>query len=71
MGYTPQLAVGVWTGNADRKAMKLADGSITAAPIFNKVLAKGVEGLPAEGWAEPAGISRVRGLRALRAAAHA
>ncbi len=60
MGYTPQLAVGVWTGNADRKAMKLADGSITAAPIFSKILAKGVEGLPAQGWDEPPGISRVR-----------
>ena len=40
MGFTPQLAVGVWTGNSDNKPMKLADGSITAAPIFNKVLAK-------------------------------
>ena len=60
VGYTPQLAVGVWTGNADRKAMKLADGSITAAPIFSKILAKGVEGLPAQGWTEPPGISKVR-----------
>ncbi len=60
MGYTPQLAVGVWTGNADSKAMKLADGSITAAPIFSKILAKGVDGLPAQGWTEPAGISKVR-----------
>jgi membrane peptidoglycan carboxypeptidase len=60
MGYTPQLAVGVWTGNTDSKAMKLADGSITAAPIFSRVLAKGVEGLPAEGWAEPPGLARVR-----------
>ncbi len=60
MGYTPQLAVGVWTGNSDNKSMKLADGSITAAPIFNKVLAKGVEGLPAVGWAQPPGITKVR-----------
>jgi membrane peptidoglycan carboxypeptidase len=60
MGFTPQLAVGVWTGNSDNKPMKLADGSITAAPIFNKVLAKGVEGLPAQGWAVPPGITKAR-----------
>ena len=60
MGFTPQLAVGVWTGNSDNKPMKLADGSITAAPIFNKVLAKGVEGLPAQGWTEPPGITKAR-----------
>lgn len=60
MGFTPQLAVGVWTGNSDNKEMKLADGSITAAPIFNRVLAKGMEGLPVQGWAEPPGIKKVR-----------
>ena len=60
MGFTPQLAVGVWTGNSDNKPMKLADGSITAAPIFNKVLAKGVEGLPAQGWPVPPGITKAR-----------
>ena len=60
MGFTPQLAVGVWTGNSDNKPMKLADGSITAAPIFNKVLAKGVEGLPAQGWTQPPGITKAR-----------
>ncbi len=60
MGYTPQLAVGVWTGNSDNKPMKLADGSITAAPIFSRVLAKGVEGLPAQGWEQPPGLVRVR-----------
>jgi len=51
MGYTPQLAVGVWTGNADNKPMKLADGSITAAPIMHRVLSKGVEGLPVQAGA--------------------
>ncbi len=60
VGYTPQLAVGIWTGNSDNTPMKLADGSITAAPIFNRVLAKGVEGLPVQGWEEPPGIQRAR-----------
>lgn len=60
VGYTPQLAVGVWTGNSDNTPMKLADGSITAAPIFSRVLAKGMEGLPVQGWEEPPGIQRAR-----------
>ena len=60
MGYTPQIAVGVWTGNSDNKAMKLADGSITAAPILNKVLAKAVDGLPVQGWSQPDGVVKVR-----------
>lgn len=60
MGYTPQIAVGVWTGNSDNTAMKLADGSLTAAPILSKVLAKAVAGLPAQGWPQPDGVVRVR-----------
>jgi membrane carboxypeptidase/penicillin-binding protein PbpC len=60
VGYTPQLAVGVWTGNSDNKPMKLADGSLTSAPIFNAVLKKGMEGLPVQKWQEPPGLERVR-----------
>ena len=60
MGYTPHVSVGVWTGNSDNKPMKLADGSLTAAPILHKVLAKAVEGLPPQGWPEPPGIAKVR-----------
>ncbi|HLC63980.1 MAG TPA: transglycosylase domain-containing protein, partial [Patescibacteria group bacterium] len=34
LGYTPQLAVGVWVGNSDNAEMKRgADGSMVAAPI--------------------------------------
>ena len=55
LGFTPQLAVGVWTGNSDNKPMKLSDGSITAAPIFSSVLKKGMEGLPVQtGRSRPA-----------------
>ena len=59
LGFTPQLAVGVWTGNSDNKPMKLSDGSITAAPIFNSVLKKGMEGLPVQTWTQPPGLERV------------
>jgi membrane peptidoglycan carboxypeptidase len=56
LGYTPQLAVGVWTGNSDNKPMKSSDGSLTAGPIFNAVLKKGMEGLPVQRWQEPPGL---------------
>ncbi len=38
IGYTPQLAVGVWVGNADNDAMKEVTGSRGAAPIFRAVM---------------------------------
>jgi membrane peptidoglycan carboxypeptidase len=60
VGYTPQLAVGVWTGNADNKPMKLADGSLTSAPIFNAVLKKAMEGQPVQKWQEPPGLEHVK-----------
>ncbi len=35
MGYTPDVAVGVWSGNNDNSSMSgRGDGSIVAAPIF-------------------------------------
>jgi membrane peptidoglycan carboxypeptidase len=38
IGYAPQLAVGVWVGNADNDAMKEVTGSRGAAPIFRSVM---------------------------------
>ncbi len=38
IGYAPQLAVGVWVGNADNEAMKEVPGSRGAAPIFRGVM---------------------------------
>ena len=39
MGYTPSLAVGVWTGNNDSTPMKQgADGIYVAAPIWNEFI---------------------------------
>jgi len=35
IGYTPQIAAGVWVGNNDNTEMRAgADGSVTAAPIW-------------------------------------
>ncbi|MBT6254262.1 PBP1A family penicillin-binding protein [Candidatus Uhrbacteria bacterium] len=39
LGYTPQIAIGVWGGNNDNTAMaRGAGGSSVAAPIWNKVM---------------------------------
>ncbi len=35
LGYTPDLAVGVWLGNADNKPMQKVAGSIGAAPALS------------------------------------
>lgn len=37
MGYTPQMAIGVWVGNNDNSTM-LNGGSIMAGPIFTKAM---------------------------------
>ncbi len=38
IGYTPQLAVGVWVGNSDNSEMKYVSGATGAAPIWHAVM---------------------------------
>lgn len=39
MGYTPDIAVGVWSGNNDNSSMSArGDGSIVSAPIFREFI---------------------------------
>ena len=47
LGYTPDLAVGVWVGNADYKPMKKTAGSVGAAPIWQNVMRRSLQGTPA------------------------
>ncbi|MCB0240215.1 MAG: penicillin-binding protein, partial [Anaerolineae bacterium] len=57
IGYTPQLAVGVWIGNADNEAMKEVTGSRGAAPIFRAVMEYALtkRGEPVEEFPRPEG----------------
>jgi membrane peptidoglycan carboxypeptidase len=49
VGYTPSLAVGVWTGNNDNRPMRYgADGSFVAAPIWNQFMAETLKEYPQE-----------------------
>ena len=38
VGYTTQIAVGVWTGNNDNSPMRNVDGVETAGPIWNEFM---------------------------------
>ncbi len=58
MGYTPDLAVGVWVGNADYSAMQKLAGSLGAAPIWHNVMAQALQGQPAQQLILPQGIQR-------------
>jgi len=54
VGYTPQLSVGVWTGNNDNTPMVgTAAGYYTAAPIWHDFFAEAVKDLPVENFIEP------------------
>ena len=54
MGYTPQMAIGVWVGNNDNTAMKNG-GSIMAGPIFTKAMGAIMAGVDTK-FPEVAGV---------------
>ncbi|MER2599313.1 MAG: transglycosylase domain-containing protein [Caldilineales bacterium] len=58
IGYAPQLAVGVWVGNADNSEMYEVPGSRGAAPIFHAVMQYALtdRGVPPEDFPRPPGI---------------
>jgi 1A family penicillin-binding protein len=54
VGYTPSIVAGVWVGNSDNTAMKKgADGSVLAAPIWNKYMKKILGDTPIEYFTKP------------------
>ena len=59
LGYTPDLAVGVWVGNADYTPMRDTSGLTGAAPIWAQVMQEGIQQLTGgnpTGFSRPAGI---------------
>lgn len=46
IGYTPQVAVGVWVGNNDGAPMDQIAGSLGAAPIWKALIEKYISDLP-------------------------
>ena len=59
IGYTPNLAAGVWAGNNDNSSMRgEAPGSLVAAPIWHQFMADATKQFPAKDFKRPAGIKR-------------
>ncbi len=56
MGFTPQYAVGVWIGNANRTKMNRLLGSTGAGPIYHDIMVGLHEGLPVLNFEPPAGL---------------
>jgi len=55
VGYVPQLAVGVWVGNADNSPMRGVSGYAAAAPIWNRVMRAALAGETVVPFTPPAG----------------
>ena len=56
VGYTPNLVVGVWVGNADNEPMRHVSGVTGAAPIWRDVMNALLKGKPAQEFPRPAGL---------------
>jgi 1A family penicillin-binding protein len=56
VGYTPELTVGVWVGNADNTAMRQVSGVDGAAPIWRDVMETALKGVTPAPLTVPQGI---------------
>ncbi|HSR31994.1 MAG TPA: PBP1A family penicillin-binding protein [Anaerolineae bacterium] len=59
VGYTPDLVVGVWTGNADNEPMRNVSGISGAAPIWHDFMESALRGQPAGEFGRPDGLVEV------------
>ncbi len=57
IGYTPDLVVGVWVGNADNEPMQGVTGITGAAPIWHDVMDVAHKGLPIREFERPEGLT--------------
>jgi membrane peptidoglycan carboxypeptidase len=56
IGYTPQLVVGVWVGNANNAPMRGATSTATAAPIWRDFMLAAHRNLPVVEFRVPEGV---------------
>ncbi len=56
VGYTPQIATGVWVGNTNNAPMQNLPAIIGAAPIWHAVMEYAHRDLPVQSWERPADI---------------
>jgi membrane peptidoglycan carboxypeptidase len=60
LGYTPDLVVGVWVGNADNQPMENVSGITGAGPIWREFMQTALLGRPALDFVEPPGLTRAQ-----------
>jgi membrane carboxypeptidase/penicillin-binding protein len=60
VGYTPELAVGVWAGNADNEPMHNISGISGAAPIWHDFMEVALKGQPVAEFVQPDGLVEVQ-----------
>jgi penicillin-binding protein 1C len=58
IGYTPDLVIGVWVGNADNSPMRDVSGVTGAAPIWHDLIEDALTGRPPRPFARPEGLTR-------------
>jgi 1A family penicillin-binding protein len=58
VGYTPDLVVGVWVGNADGSPMTRVSGATGAAPIWHDFMEAALRDRPGRDFARPEGLTR-------------
>ncbi len=56
VGYTPDLVVGVWAGNADNEPMRHVSGVTGAAPIWRDIMEELHKGRPVQDFVRPDGL---------------
>jgi membrane carboxypeptidase/penicillin-binding protein PbpC len=59
LGYTPDLAAGVWVGNADNTPMLDISGISGAGPIWHDFMVNVLRNVPARQFARPDGLVQV------------
>jgi penicillin-binding protein 1C len=58
IGYTPDLVVGVWSGNTDYEPMRAVNGLTGAAPIWHEFMRAVLSGSPEQVFRRPAGLEQ-------------
>lgn len=58
VGYTPDLVVGVWAGNATHDPMRAVTGLTGAAPIWHQFMRAALSGRPKAAFQRPAGLAQ-------------
>jgi membrane carboxypeptidase/penicillin-binding protein PbpC len=59
IGYTPDLVVGVWVGNANHEPMRAITGLTGAGPIWHQFIREALTGTPEHWFQRPKGLTQV------------